>query len=169
MLSTLGSVGVVVDKASSNLPGETGGAFWGSVILLIFGILSQLANEFQIAQLAADARSLAEKCEVYDTRLENVLTDDDPRTDTATMLVEVNALFESERYNKVLPRMTGVIEREAAARSGFLINRNEGHWQLSARRQRGLDERLTTGPQTNPMSPPAPHEPPAKGNEGVTK
>ena len=43
LLSTLGSVGVIADKAAGNLPDQTGWAFWGSVILLGFGILSQIA------------------------------------------------------------------------------------------------------------------------------
>jgi hypothetical protein len=153
LLSSLGSVGVIVDKATKNLPSESGGAFWGSVILLVFGILLQFANEFQVAQRAADSRSLAEKCDVYDARLENVLNNLDPRTDVANMLVEVNNLFESERCNRVLPRMTSQIERDAAARAANLIARNQNHWQLKVRSQQGV-----VAPRSGPpaaLSPPA--------------
>lgn len=48
-LSALGSAGVIVDKVSGNLPNETGWAFWGSIVVLLFGIVLQIANEFQVA------------------------------------------------------------------------------------------------------------------------
>jgi hypothetical protein len=150
VLTSLGSVGVIVAKASANLPGESGAAFWGSVVLLIFGILSQVANEFQIAQLATDARALAEKCDVYDTRLANVLLADDPRQATVAMLVEVNELFESERYNKVLPPESKAIVDAGMLRSRTLILKNLPHWDLQAPPQPGLVA------QTPAEPPPAP-------------
>src|SRR5438045_1763803 len=49
LLSSLGSVGVIAEKAAGNLSEQTGLAFWGSVVLLVFGILSQIANYFRVA------------------------------------------------------------------------------------------------------------------------
>ncbi len=140
LLSSLGSVGIIADKAAPNLPGQTGWAFWGSIILLGFGIASQVANEFQVAQRALDARAMAEKCDVYAMRLENVLQDDDPRTGVASMLVELNTLFENERYNKVLPHedMPPQMQDDVLRRAAVLISDNEAHWQLPLRMQQGV-------------------------------
>ena len=81
------------------------GIHWGSVILLVFGIVSQIANQFQVAKRAADSESLALRCGLYETRLENMLIDDDPRTSVIGLLEEVNSLFEKEQYNQVLPQV----------------------------------------------------------------
>jgi hypothetical protein len=136
LLSSLGGVGVVADKASGNLPSETGWAFWGSVILLSFGILSQIANEFQVAQRAADSRSVAERCTLCETQLENILIVDDPRQPVANLLLAINLLFENEKYNRVLPAATDAMETDAERNAQRLLERYAKHWQLKTRPQR---------------------------------
>jgi hypothetical protein len=148
LLSSLGSVGVIADKAAANLHSETGGAFWGSVILLLFGIVSQIANQLQVAKRAADSESLAVRCGLYETRLENMLIDDDPRTSVGGLLVEVNTLFEKEQYNQVLPRMTDEMKIAAAQWAGNLTADNQKYWQLKVKKQQGVTKR--------PAAPPAP-------------
>jgi hypothetical protein len=103
VFSSLGSVGVIADKAAGNLQDQSGWAFWGSVILLGFGIASQIANQFRVGQLAADSESLAVRCGLYGTRLTDMLMDEDPQSAVADLFVEVTTLFQSERYNVVLP------------------------------------------------------------------
>lgn len=136
ILSSLGSVGVIVDKASNNLPGEVGWAFWGSVILLIFGVLSQIANEFQIAQLAMDSRSLAERSALCETQLENILIVEDPRQPVVDLLIAISNVFASEKYNRVLPRMTSEMERAAESLANSMVERYGGNWNLPKRPQR---------------------------------
>lgn len=136
ILSSLGGVGLIVDKVSTNLPGETGWPFWGSVILLSVGILSQIANEFQVAQRAGDARSLAERCTLCETQLENILIVDDPRQPVADLLLSMNDVFISERFNRVLPVMTPARETAAERMAQALVDRYGGHWQLPQRPQR---------------------------------
>jgi hypothetical protein len=149
-LSSLGSAGVIADRASTHLFGESGWAFWASVILLGFGILSQIANEFQVVQRAADSRLLAEKCEVYDETLGGYLNSDDPRTEVASLLLEMNALFKSERYNKVLPRMTTKMANAATDRAKYLIGHNKNHWKPGRPTQKGM---------VTPRKPPPPAAP----------
>jgi hypothetical protein len=153
VLSSLGSVGVVADRATANLPGVTGWTFWGSVIVLGFGIVSQIANQLQVAKRAADSESLAVRCGLYETRLENMLMDDDPRTSVGVLLAEVNALFEKEQYNQVLPTMTDEMKDAAVQWAARLTTENQKYWQLKVKKQPGVRKR--------PASPPQPEaEPP---------
>ncbi len=138
LLTTLGSVGIIVDKAAGNLPQQTGGAFWGSVILLLFGILSQIANQYRVAQRAADSESLAVRCGLYETRLNDMLEDEDPQTAVAELFLEVRTLFQSERYNVVLPRETDKMKTEAAQWADNLIALNRPFWQLRDKKQKGF-------------------------------
>lgn len=153
LLSSLGSVGVIADKAVANLPGQTGGAFWGSVILLVFGIVSQVANQLQVAKRAADSESLAVRCGLYETRLENMLIDDDPRTSVGGLLAEVNTLFEKEQYNQVLPRMTDVMKNAATQWAGNLIADNQKYWQLKVKLQKGVTKRSAVHPSPEAEPP----------------
>ena len=154
VLSSLGSAGVIVDKVSGNLPGETGWAFWGSVIVLLFGILLQVANEFRISQVAADSRLLAERCALYETQLEDMLISDNPVVSAAELLRKIMELFQNERYNAVLPLMTPDMEVEAERWSVALIASHRANWQLAARRQprAGRATGLSPGP-TPPNTP----------------
>lgn len=72
VLAALGSAGVIADKLAGNLPSQTGFQFWGSIILLVFGVLSQIADKFAVGQRSADSESLAVRCGMYETRLTDV-------------------------------------------------------------------------------------------------
>lgn len=137
LLSTLGSAGVILDKAAGNLPEQTGWAFWGSVILLGFGIVTQFANQFQVAKRAADSESLAERCRLVEARLPRILRQEDPQAPVATLLDEVDTLFESERYNKVTPKLTDEMKADALKKADELIARYQGGWQLKGRKPQG--------------------------------
>ena len=152
LLSSLGSVGIIADKAAANLPGQSGWAFWGSVVLLVFGIVSQVANQLRVAQRAADSESLAVRCGLYETRLENILIDDDPRTCVGGLLVEVNTLFEKEQYNQVLPQITDAMKNAAAQKAGSLTAENQKYWQLKVKMQKGVAKRSATrtAPEAEP-------------------
>jgi hypothetical protein len=136
VLSSLGSAGVIVDKVSGTLPNETGWAFWGSVIVLLFGIGLQIANEFRIAQLAADSRLLAEQCALCETQLENSLIEEDPRARVKDLLKRLIQLSENARYNPVLPRMTPELDARAKEWAVALIDTHQPHWELPKRQQR---------------------------------
>lgn len=148
LLSSLGSAGVIADKVSGTLPSETGWAFWGSVILLVFGILVQIANEFRISQIAADSRSLAERCALCETQLEDMLIFENPLAPVAELLRKLMELFQNERYNAVLPVMTAEMETEAERRATALITTHQANWQLLARRPRASAK--PTPPDTLP-------------------
>jgi len=157
ILSSLGSAGVIADKVSGNLPGETGWAFWGSVIVLLFGILLQVANEFRISQIATDSRLLAERCALYETQLEDMRIFENPLAPVAELLRKIMELFQNERYNAVLAVMTSEMETEAERWSLALIAAHQANWQLVARRPRAGMK--ATPPDTTPPSPPmAPEE-----------
>ncbi|MDY3561778.1 hypothetical protein R5W23_003206 [Gemmata sp. JC673] len=154
-LSSLGSAGVIVDKVSGNLPGEAGWAFWGSVIVLLFGILLQVANEFRVAQIAADSRLLAERCALYETQLEDMLISENPVKSVADLLFKICELLQNERYNAILPAMTPDMETTAERWAVALIATNQAHWQLDTRR--------TARGKGTPQPPPAePKEPTAE-------
>jgi hypothetical protein len=153
LLSSLGSVGVIANKAAANLPGQTGWAFWGSVILLVFGIVSQIANQLQVGKRAADSESLAVRCGLYETRLENMLIDDDPRTSVGGLLAEVNTLFEKEQYNQVLPRMTDEMKSAAVHWADNLTADNQKYWQLKVKMQKGVTKR-SAAPPSPKVEPP---------------
>lgn len=148
LLSSLGSVGVIADKAGQ-LPKQTGWPFWGSAILLIFGILSQVANQFRVTQRAADSESLALRCGLCETRLNDMLMEDDPQTAVAELFVEVSTLFQTERYHVVLPKEADKFKDEARRRADDLIARNRGYWQLKVIKQRGLTRRSTPPPASD--------------------
>ncbi len=112
-LSSLGGVGVVVDKASSHLANESGWAFWGSVILLAFGILSQIANEFRVAERAANSKLIAAKCRLYETQLENILELGGTEEMARDVLRELSDQFIKEPINAILPEMTNELELTA--------------------------------------------------------
>lgn len=150
VLSSLGSAGVIVDKVSGNLPGETGWTFWGSVVVLLFGILLQIANEFRIAQIAADSQLLAERCALYETQLEDMLVADDPSGAVAELFRKVTELFQNERYNPVLPRRTSRLEADADRWAEALTATNRPHWVLRPQPQR-LPR--TRGPKSSPPGP----------------
>ena len=153
LLSSLGSVGVIVDKTAANLTGQTGGAFWGSVILLVFGIVSQIANQFRVAERAADSESLAVQCGMYGNQLENMLMDDDPSTSVGDLLKKVNDLFDEKQYYLVLPEMTDKMQADADQRASKLTADNQKYWKLTVKKQQGAKKR--------PAAPPAPElEPP---------
>jgi hypothetical protein len=154
ILSSLGSAGVIVDKVSGNLPGETGWAFWGSVIVLLFGILLQIANEFRISQIAADSRLLAERCALYETQLEDMLIFENPASPVADLLRKIMELFQNERYNAVLPTMTPEMEAEAERWATTLINANKANWQLVARRPTRAGAAKTSPPDAAPPGAP---------------
>src|SRR4030095_17037002 len=144
VLSSLGSVGVIADKSAGNLPTQSGWAFWGSVILLVFGILSQIANQFSVAQRAADSEALAVRCGLYETRLTDMLILDDPQTEFAGLFVEVSTLFQSERYNVVLPRETTKMKDDATKLADDLIARYQPFWSLKVRKVKGATRRAAT-------------------------
>jgi hypothetical protein len=135
ILSSLGSVGVIVDKVSTNLPGQIGWPFYGSVIVLIFGILLQVANEFQIARIATDSMLLADRCRLYETEFEDMLVFENPTQSVADLLLKIMELFKNERYNAVLPDMTSQMEIDAEYWAARLFNTNSNTWQLVAKRQ----------------------------------
>lgn len=130
ILSALGGAGLIADRVSGHLPGETGWAFWGSAVLLAFGILSQVGNEFQIARRAADSRSLAERCTLCEIQLENILIMDDPRQPVIELLLSVNTTFESERCSGIVPVMTEERELTAGRLGQRLLDRHARHWQF---------------------------------------
>jgi hypothetical protein len=136
ILSSLGSTGVIVDKVSGSLPNEAGWAFWGSVIVLLFGILLQIANEFRIAQLAADSRLLAEQCALCETQLENSLIETDPRNRVNELLKRLIQMSENARYNPILPAMTTELDSRAKGWAAELIGKHQGHWELPTRQRR---------------------------------
>jgi hypothetical protein len=156
VLSSLGSAGVIVDKVSGNLSSETGWAFWGSVIVLLFGILLQIANEFRIAQIAADSRLLAEQCALHETQLENMLIDDDPMGPVAGLLRKIIELFENARYNAVLPTTTAEMEAKAESWATTLISANKGNWHLVDRRPRRAGKPKDSASGTKPTPPESP-------------
>lgn len=157
LLSSLGSVGVIADKATGNMSDQSGSKFWGSVMLLVIGILSQIANQFRVAQRAADSESLAVRCGLYETRLTDMLMDDDPQTAVADLFVEVTTLFQSERYNVVLPRETDKHKETAKLWAGDLIARHQPFWQLKLNK--------VTRRTKRPVSPPAPDTQPPPNSE----
>lgn len=136
VFSSLGSAGVIADKVSDNLPNETGWAFWGSIIVLLFGIVLQIANEFRVAQIATDSRLLAEQCALCETQLENMLIDERPMDLVAGLLRKLMELFENAKYNAVLPVSTPEIEAEADRWADVLIESHKGNWRLIDRRPR---------------------------------
>jgi hypothetical protein len=138
IFSALGSAGIIVDKVAGNLPDQTGVTFWSSLILLLFGILSQIANQFRVAQRAADSESLAVRCGLYETRLTDMLMEEDPQTVVADLFVEVTKLFQSERYNVVLPVETGPMRQDAKKWADELVARHREFWQLKVKMQRHL-------------------------------
>ncbi|MBN9119936.1 MAG: hypothetical protein J0I06_12370 [Planctomycetes bacterium] len=158
VLSSLGSAGVIVDKVSGNLPNETGWAFWGSVVVLLFGILLQVANEFRIAQIASDSRLLAEQCALCETQLENMLIDENPMDPVAGLLRKLIELTENARYNTVLPAMTPEMEARAESWATTLISANKAHWQLVDRRPRRTGSAKSSLPE-----PPGPSGSPKAG------
>ncbi len=155
LLSSLGSVGVIAYKAAGNLTEQTGWTFWGSVILLVFGILSQIANQFRVAQRAADSESLAIRCGLYETRLTDMLVDDDPQTAVVDLFVEITTLFQNERYNVVLPRETEKMKDASKRWADDLIARNQPFWQLKVKKLKGV---------TRPPQPPSAPEPEPPGD-----
>jgi hypothetical protein len=140
LLTSLGSVGVIVDKAATNLPGQTGWAFWGSVILLLFGILTQIANEFQVAQRAADSKILYERCNIFKTQLQNCLIASDPTDDVQKLLDDINKLIVEEKYNRVLPTMTKGIRQKCEELSSDLFARYNQGWELLMRQKKNPAE-----------------------------
>lgn len=136
LLSSLGSAGVIADKVSGNLPGEAGWAFWGSVLLLVFSVVLQIANELRVAQIAANSRLLAEQCALCETQLENMLLSENPGAAVSELLARFFQLFESERYNAVLPVMTREMEARANVMANDLIEAHRANWQLVRRSTR---------------------------------
>ena len=128
VLTSLGSAGVIADKVSGNLPGETGWAFWGSVIVLLFGILLQVLNELRVEQTAAEAIALHEGCAVLGTQLGMVLEEPDPRAAVARLRVELNTLI--LKHHRALPAMTKELKSHAEEMADNLIEMNEDGWEL---------------------------------------
>jgi hypothetical protein len=133
LLTSLGSAGVIADKVSGNLPGEIGWAFWGSVVLLVFGILTQLATEFRIGERAASARALADRCALCEVQLENILVVEKPQAAVAGLLGDINKAIEGERFVPVLPPMTPELEAAARELAQALIDRHSPYWDLGRR------------------------------------
>ena len=71
-----------------------------------------------------------------ETQLENILIVDDPRQPVADLLLSMNEVFASERFNRVLPAMKPGRESEAERMAQSLIDRYGRHWELPQRPQR---------------------------------
>jgi hypothetical protein len=128
VLTSLGSAGVIADKVSGNLPGEAGWAFWGSIIVLLFGILLQVLNELRVEQTATEAIALSEGCAVFETQLGMALEEPDPRTAVERLRGELNTIV--LKYHRALPPMTDELKSHAEELADSLIEANEGGWEL---------------------------------------
>jgi len=122
ILSSLGSAGIIADRVYGNVPGQTGWAFTGSVIVLGFGIVLQIANEFRIEQDASDARALAEACGQFETQLDILLGSEDPTAVVAQLHEQVNAVI--LKYHRVLPAVTPELEAKATRLAQRLVKDN---------------------------------------------
>lgn len=128
LLTSLGSAGVIVDKVSSKLPQETGWAFWGSVIVLLFGVVLQVLNEFKIEQIATEAAALHDAAAVCETKLSMMLEDADPRAAVDRLRDDI---YETVlKYHRAVPPMTKQLEERADELADKLIRANEGGWKL---------------------------------------
>jgi hypothetical protein len=128
ILTSLGSAGVIVDKVSNKLPQEIGWAFWGSVIVLVFGVLLQVLNEFKIEQTATEAIALHEACAVFETQLGMLLEDADPRAAVDRLRQEIYAVI--LKYHRAAPPITKDLAQRADELAVKLITANEGGWKL---------------------------------------
>lgn len=143
LLSILGSAGLIATKLTNNISSEVGWQFWGSMLLLIFSAISQIASEFGIAKKASDSQTLAFNCKWHYDKMVFTLDDADPRVGIQSILSEVKALFLDREINKVIPLETEAIRAEAKRDSDSLINDKEGRWDLKARpSQRGFGNPL---------------------------
>jgi hypothetical protein len=123
--------------------------------MLLFGIVSQIASEFNLAKRAADSLAIATTCAVYETRMESVLNQDDPGAGVVNMLVELSERFESEQFNRVLPSDDEDDPKcrdrnlKADARAKKLISSYGQFWNL-----RVLDNRGVSAPRKPSASQP---------------
>jgi hypothetical protein len=141
LLSSAAGVGLIAAKIPNNVFDQSGRAFWGSITLLSFGIMSQIANQFQVGRRASDSETLAAHCGVFKERLNYMLLDEDPRTAVSDLHQEVSRLFESERYNIVLPTETRLIQEEAKGWALTLISKHREFWKLKVIPQRPAGRR----------------------------
>ena len=133
VLTSLGSAGVIADKVAGNLPGQTGWAFWGSVAVLLFGILLQVLNELRVEQTATAAITLYEGCAILETQLGMALEESDPRAAVERIRGELNALV--LKCHRALPPTTSQLKSLAEELADSLIEANEDGWELPAPRQ----------------------------------
>jgi hypothetical protein len=172
ILSSCGSIGVLIDRMSSQpgqagaqpnpgarggaqpgqagaqpnpgaaggaQPGESGRGGYFPLILLFFGILSQIANEFGVARFASNSTKLADACKICETRLENVLSsEDDPRATVNALLLEVNKLLEEPQFNAVLPKQTDKLSQDAKSCAEKAVVDYQTGWSLDVTKSRGL-------------------------------
>lgn len=129
VLTSLGGAGFIADKVNSNLPGQTGWAFWGGVILLAFGIVTQIANELGVERVATQARAAAETFKLLSVRLDLVLEQPDPRDDVARLHADVRAA--TEKYHATLPDETATSQRDARALTQKLARKYQAIWSFS--------------------------------------
>jgi hypothetical protein len=125
--------------ASGAQPGEGGRGVYLPLVLLLFGIMSQIANEFGVARFASNSTKLADACKICETRLENVLSsEDDPRATVSALLLEVNKLFEEPQFNAVLPKHTDELGQSAKSIAEKAIGEYRTGWSLDVTQSRGL-------------------------------
>jgi len=154
ILSSLGSAGLITNKITDPLPGGTGWAFWGSVSVLGFGIVLQIATAFRIEQTANDARAAAEACAVFETQLGILLEEDNPISGVERLRTELNSVI--LKYTRVLPSATSALLAEADTLAAGLIRDNEDGWRLPTPRRlrRGPRPKPTTGGDSPPAAKP---------------
>jgi hypothetical protein len=160
ILSSLGSAGLIVDRVAGGPPSESGGAFWIWIVVLVFGIVLQIANELQIAQTAADARILAESCVIYEIQLDIILQDSDPRKAVESLRNEVNTVI--LKYGKVVRSLTSTQVSQGNQSAHHLITKHQGGWNIPQPPPRLPKKR---GPKPKPKGGPPPLAPPDIGGK----
>ncbi len=128
ILTSLGGAGFIADKVSPNLPGQTGWAFWGGLILLAFGILTQVANELGVERVASEAKTAAENFKLLAIRLDLILEEDDPTNSVGNLQKEVQAAI--QKYHRVIPGETPETQATARAVAQSLVKKHQGHWKF---------------------------------------